>query len=160
LQCRVDDEAFIETMNVGSSFMHDDITIEAWEECEDIDEEGEGLIEPTAGMFGGGMPMFGGGMTDMAGMGGMTGMGSMPAMGGMAGMAGMGDFEGMAGMGGPSYGGVFGRTMGVSVSGVYGAMGASPGGFVASLDSMIPPSIQDVDEEEAKEDDELKNAEV
>jgi hypothetical protein len=26
--------------------MHDDITIEAWEEYEDIDEEGEGLIEP------------------------------------------------------------------------------------------------------------------
>jgi hypothetical protein len=33
-------------MNVGSSFMHDDITIEAWEKYEDIDEEGEGLIEP------------------------------------------------------------------------------------------------------------------
>jgi hypothetical protein len=32
-------------MNVGSSFMHDDITIEAYEEYEDIDEEGEGLIE-------------------------------------------------------------------------------------------------------------------
>jgi hypothetical protein len=32
-------------MNVGSSFMHDDITIEAYEENEDIDEEGEGLIE-------------------------------------------------------------------------------------------------------------------
>jgi hypothetical protein len=26
--------------------MHDDITIEAWEEYEDINEEGEGLIEP------------------------------------------------------------------------------------------------------------------
>jgi hypothetical protein len=36
----------METMNVGSLFMHDDITIEAWEEYEDIDEEGEGLIEP------------------------------------------------------------------------------------------------------------------
>jgi hypothetical protein len=35
----------MEAMNVGSSFMHDD-TIEAWEEYEDIDEEGEGLIEP------------------------------------------------------------------------------------------------------------------
>jgi hypothetical protein len=32
-------------MNVGSSFMHDDITIEAYEEYKDIDEEGEGLIE-------------------------------------------------------------------------------------------------------------------
>jgi hypothetical protein len=32
-------------MNVGSSFMHDDITIEAYEEYEDIDEEGERLIE-------------------------------------------------------------------------------------------------------------------
>jgi hypothetical protein len=36
----------METMNVGSWFMHDDITIEAWEEYEDIDEEGEWLIEP------------------------------------------------------------------------------------------------------------------
>jgi hypothetical protein len=36
----------METMNVGSSFMHEDITIEAYEEYEDIDEEGEGLIEP------------------------------------------------------------------------------------------------------------------
>jgi hypothetical protein len=35
----------MEIMNVGSSFMHDDITIEAYEEYEDIDEEGEGLIE-------------------------------------------------------------------------------------------------------------------
>jgi hypothetical protein len=35
----------METMNVGSSFMHDDITIEAYEEYEDIDEEREGLIE-------------------------------------------------------------------------------------------------------------------
>jgi hypothetical protein len=32
----------METMNVGSSFMHDDITIDADEEYEDIDEEGEG----------------------------------------------------------------------------------------------------------------------
>jgi hypothetical protein len=106
---------------------------------------------PTAGMFGGGMPMFGGGV------GGMAGMGGMPAMGGMVGMGG---FGGMAGMGGPSYGGVFGGTMGASVSGVYGAMGAPPGGFVASLDPTIPPSTQDVDEEEAKEGDDLENAEV
>jgi hypothetical protein len=35
----------METMNIGSLFMHDDITIEAYEEYEDIDEEGEGLIE-------------------------------------------------------------------------------------------------------------------
>jgi hypothetical protein len=35
----------METVNVGSSFMHDDITIETYEEYEDIDEEGEGLIE-------------------------------------------------------------------------------------------------------------------
>jgi hypothetical protein len=35
----------MEAMNVGSSFMHDD-TVEAWEEYEDIDEEGEWLIEP------------------------------------------------------------------------------------------------------------------
>jgi hypothetical protein len=40
LQCRVGDETFIETMNIGSSFMHDDITIEAYEEYEEIDEEG------------------------------------------------------------------------------------------------------------------------
>jgi hypothetical protein len=75
-------------------------------------------------------------------------------------MAGMGGFGGMAGMGGPSYGGVFGGTMGASVSGVYGAMGAPPGGFVASLDSTIPPSTQYVDEEEAKEGDDLENTEV
>jgi hypothetical protein len=112
---------------------------------------------PTAGMFGGGMPKFGGGMGGMADMEGMAGMGSMPAMGGMAGM---GVFGGMAGMGGPSYGGVFGGTMGASVSGVYGAMGAPLGGFVASLDPTIPPSTQDVDEEEAKEGDDLENAEV
>ena len=35
----------MEAMNVGSSFMHDE-TVEGWEEYEDIDEEGEGLIEP------------------------------------------------------------------------------------------------------------------
>jgi hypothetical protein len=35
----------METMNVGSLFMHDDITIEAYEEYKDIDEEGEGLIK-------------------------------------------------------------------------------------------------------------------
>jgi hypothetical protein len=109
---------------------------------------------PMAGMFGGGMPMFGGGMGGMAGMGGMTGMG------GFGGMAGMGGFGGMAGMGGPSFGGVFGRTMGASVSGVYGAMRAPPGGFVASLDPTIPPSTQDVDEEDAKEGDDLENTEV
>jgi hypothetical protein len=35
----------METMNVGSSFMHADIIIDACEEYEeDIDEEGEGLI--------------------------------------------------------------------------------------------------------------------
>jgi hypothetical protein len=35
----------METMNVGSSFMHGDIIIDAYEEYEeDIDEEGEGLI--------------------------------------------------------------------------------------------------------------------
>jgi hypothetical protein len=96
---------------------------------------------PTAGMFGGGMPMFGGGMRGRAVMGGMAGMGGMASMGG---------FGGMADMGGPSYGGVFGGTMGASVSGVYGAIGAPPGGFVASLDPTIPPSTQDVDEEEAK----------
>jgi hypothetical protein len=40
-------------------------------------------------------------------------------------------------------------------------MGAPPGGFVASLDPTIPPSTQDVDEEEeAKEGDDLENAEV
>jgi hypothetical protein len=114
---------------------------------------------PTAGMFGGGM--FGGGMRmfggGMAGMEGMAGMGGMPTMGGMAGMGG---FGGMTGMGGPSYGGVFGGTMGASVSGVYGAMGAPPGGFVASLDPTIPPTTQDVDEEEAKEGDDFENAEV
>jgi hypothetical protein len=104
--------------------------------------------------------MFGGGMGGMASMGGMAGMGSMPAMGGMAGMGGFGGMAGMAGMGGPSYGGVFRGTMGASVSGVYGAMGAPPGGFVASLDPTIPPSTQDVDEEEAKEGDDLENEEV
>jgi hypothetical protein len=50
--------------------------------------------------------------------------------------------------------------MGASVSGVYGVMGAPPGGFVASLDPTIPSSAQDVDEEEAKEGDDLENAEV
>jgi hypothetical protein len=50
--------------------------------------------------------------------------------------------------------------MGESVSGVYRAMGAPSGGFVASLDPTIPSSIQDVDEEEAKESDDLENTEV
>jgi hypothetical protein len=86
---------------------------------------------PMDGMFGGGM----GGMPIFEG-----GMGGMPAMGGMGG------FGGMAGIGGPRYGGVSGGTMGASVSGVYGAMGAPPGGFVASLDPTILPSTQDVDE--------------
>jgi hypothetical protein len=116
---------------------------------------------PTVGMFGGGMagmPMFGGGM---AGMGGMDAMGGMPVMVAMGGMAGMGGMSGMGGYGGMAgYGGVSGWTMGASVSGVYGAMGAPPGGFVASLDFTIPPSTQDVDEEEAKEGDDLENAEV
>nr|XP_051211072.1 uncharacterized protein LOC127328519 [Lolium perenne] len=35
----------METMNVGSSFMHDE-AVERYEEYEDVDEEGEGLIEP------------------------------------------------------------------------------------------------------------------
>jgi hypothetical protein len=81
-------------------------------------------------------------------------------MGGFGSMAGMGGFGGMTGMGGRSYGGVSGGTMGASVSGVYGAMGAPPGGFVASLDPTIPPSTQDVNEEEAKEGDDLENPEV
>jgi hypothetical protein len=51
-------------------------------------------------------------------------------------------------------------TMGASVSGVYVAMGAPPGGFVASMDPIIPPSSQGVDEEEAKDGDDLENAEV
>jgi hypothetical protein len=111
-----------------------------------------------------GMPMFGGGMAGMAGIGGMAAMGGMPAMGGMAGMGGMAAMGGMPDMGGfggmAGYGGVSGGTMGASVSGVYGAMGAPPGGFVASLDPTIPSSTQDVDEEEAKEGDDLENAEV
>jgi hypothetical protein len=93
------------------------------------------------------MAMFGGGMGGMAGMEGM---------GGMAGMGGMG---GMADMGGPSFGGVFRGTMGAPVSGVYGAMIAPPGEFVASMDPSLPPSSQGVDEEEAKDDD-FENAEV
>jgi hypothetical protein len=128
---------------------------------------------PTVGMFGGGMagmPMFGGGMTGMGGMAAMGEMAGMAAMGGMPGMAAMGGMPAMAAMGGmpamggyggmAGYGGVSGGTMGASVSGVYGAMGAPPGGFVASLDSTVPPSTQDVDEEEAKEGDDLENAEV
>jgi hypothetical protein len=79
--------------------------------------------------------------TPMVGMFG-GGMGGMPMYGGVMG--------GMAGMGGPSYGGVSRGTMGASLSGVYGSMGAPPGGFVASLDPTIPPSTQDVDEEETK----------
>jgi hypothetical protein len=67
----------------------------------------------------------------------------------------MGGYGGMAG-----YGGVSTGTMGASVSGVYGAMGAPPGGFIASLDSTVPPSTQDVDEDEAKEGDDLENVEV
>jgi hypothetical protein len=82
----------------------------------------------------------------MAGMGGMAAMGGMPGMGGFGGMAG--------------YGGVSGGTMGASVSGVYGVMGEPPGGFVASLDPTIPSSTQDIDEEEAKEGDDLENAKV
>jgi hypothetical protein len=49
--------------------------------------------------------------------------------------------------------------MGTSVSGVYGAMGAPLGGFVASMDPTLPPSSQGVDEE-AKDGDDLENAEV
>jgi hypothetical protein len=64
-------------------------------------------------------------------------------------------YGGMAG-----YGGVFGGTMGASVSGMYEAMGAPPEGFMASLNSTVPPSTQDVDEEEAKEGDDLENTEV
>lgn len=48
--------------------------------------------------------------------------GSMGGMGDMGGMAGMGGMGGMADMGGPSYGGVFGGTMGTPVSDIYGAM--------------------------------------
>nr|XP_051190157.1 uncharacterized protein LOC127303467 [Lolium perenne] len=43
---RVDDAAFMEAMNVGSSFLHDDEAADGEEEYEDVDEEGEGLIEP------------------------------------------------------------------------------------------------------------------
>jgi hypothetical protein len=50
--------------------------------------------------------------------------------------------------------------MGASVNDVYGAMGAPTGGFVTSMDPTIPPSSQGVDEEEAKDGDDLKNAEV
>jgi hypothetical protein len=50
--------------------------------------------------------------------------------------------------------------MRASVSGVYGVMGASPGGFVASMYPTLAPSSQSVDEEEAKDGDDLKNAEV
>jgi hypothetical protein len=39
-------------------------------------------------------------------------------------------------------------------------MGATPGGFVAFMDPTLPPSRQGVDEEEAKDGDDLKNAEV
>ena len=42
----MDDAAFMETMNVGSSFLHDDEAADGEEEYEDVDEEGEGLIEP------------------------------------------------------------------------------------------------------------------
>jgi hypothetical protein len=122
---------------------------------------------PTVGMFGGGMagmPMFGGGMAGMGGMaatGGMPGMAAMGGMAGMGGMAAMGGIPGMGGFGGMAgYGGVSGGTMGALVSGVYGAMGAPPGGFVVSLDPTIPSSTQDIDEEEAKEGDDLENAEV
>nr|XP_051229030.1 uncharacterized protein LOC127346810 [Lolium perenne] len=41
----VDDATYMETMNVGSSFMHDEAA-DGEEEYEDVDEEGEGLIEP------------------------------------------------------------------------------------------------------------------
>jgi hypothetical protein len=50
--------------------------------------------------------------------------------------------------------------MGASVSSVYGAMGAPPGGFVASMDPTLPPSSQGVDEEGAKDGDDLKNTKV
>jgi hypothetical protein len=48
--------------------------------------------------------------------------------------------------------------MGAPAGGVYGAMGAPPGGFVASMDSSRPPTTHDVDEEEeAKDGDDFKN---
>nr|XP_051197187.1 uncharacterized protein LOC127310564 [Lolium perenne] len=56
------------------------------------------------------------------------------------GMGGMADMGGMASMGEPSYGGVFGGTMGAPVSGVYRAMGAPPEGFMTSMDHTLPPS--------------------
>jgi hypothetical protein len=36
-------------------------------------------------------------------------------------------------------------------------MGAPPGEFVASMDSSLPPSTHDADEEEAKDGDDFEN---
>jgi hypothetical protein len=81
--------------------------------------------------------------------------GGPAAMGGIAGM-GLGSMADMGGMGLGGFGEVFGGTsapmtgMGASSGGVYGAMGAPPGGFMASMDSSLPPSTYDADEEEAR----------
>jgi hypothetical protein len=105
-----------------------------------------------AGVFGGsyggmGAPedVFGGGMGGIGAPAGVFGgdMGSMDDMGGM-GLGGFGGgYEGtstpmgeVGGMGAPTS--------------VYGAMGAPPGGFVASMVSPIPPSSNDANGKEAK----------
>jgi hypothetical protein len=70
------------------------------------------------------------------------------------------------GMGLGGFGGVFGGTsapmagMGAPAGGVYGAMGAPPGGFVASMDSSLPPSTHGADEEGAKHEDAFENVDV
>jgi hypothetical protein len=42
-----------------------------------------------------------------------------------------------------------------ALAGVYGAMGAPPGGFVASMESPISPSSHGANGEEAKDEDDF-----
>jgi hypothetical protein len=112
----------------------------------------------------------------MTGYGGYVGMGapagvfgaSYGGVGAPASMFGGGiaDMGGIAGMGLGGFGGVFRGTsapmagMGAPAGGAYGAMGAPPGGFVASIYSSLPPSTHGANEEEEKDEDDFENVDV
>jgi hypothetical protein len=79
---------------------------------------------------------------------------------------GLGSVADVGGMGLGGFGGVFGETSAPMVGieaptgGVYGAMGAPPGGFVTSMESSLPPSTHGADDEEAKDEDDFENVDV
>jgi hypothetical protein len=102
--------------------------------------------------------------TPSADYGGYVGMGAPAGVFGV-GYGGVGASASMfgGGMGLGGFGGVFRGTsapmtsMGAPPRGVYRAIGAPPGGFVASMDSSLPPSTHGADEEEAKGEDDFEN---